>query len=92
MILREIKLNKEGKKDIPPLIEGFEWVTCANYLWEFLTWVSFSVFSLNIFVFFFTICGFLQMKQWALKKHKDMKNAYGDKYPKEIFAFIPYFV
>ena len=91
MILRDIKLNKEGKKDIPPLIEGFEWVTCANYLWEFLTWVSFSVFSLNIFVFFFTICGFLQMKQWALKKHAEMKKTHGENY-KIKYSFIPYIV
>ena len=29
------------------------------------------------------------MREWALKKHRDMRNAYGDKYPKNIFAFIP---
>ena len=92
MILRDIKIKGQGKKYMPPRIEGFELVTCANYMWEFFAWFSFSVFSLNICVIFFTICGFLQMKQWALKKHHDMKNAYGDKYPKNIFAFIPYFV
>ena len=92
MILREIKIKGNGKKYMPPKTEGFELVTCANYMWEFFAWFSFSIFSLNIFVIIFTICGFLQMKQWALKKHKDMKNAFGDKYSKEIFAFIPYFV
>ena len=91
MILREIKLTKEGKKDMPPLIEGFEWVTCANYLWEFVSWISFCVFSLNIFVIFFTICGFLQMSQWALKKHAEMKKTHGDKY-KIKYSFIPYIV
>ena len=92
IILREIKLKGKGKKYMPPRKDGFELVTCANYMWEFFAWVSFSVFSCNIFVVIFTICGFLQMKQWALKKHKDMKMAYGDKYPKEIYAFIPGFV
>ena len=92
MILRDIKIKGKGKKYMPPKIEGFELVTCANYMWEFFAWISFSVFSLNIFVIIFTICGFLQMKQWALKKHSDMKKAYGDKYDKKIFAFIPYFV
>ena len=92
MILRDIKIKGKGKKYIPPKIEGFELVTCANYLWEFFAWFSFSVFSLNIFVIIFTICGFLQMKQWALKKHNDMKKNYGAKYSKEIFAFIPYFI
>ena len=91
-ILREIKIKGKGKKYMPPRTDGFELVTCANYMWEFFAWFSFSVFSLNICVMFFTFCGFYQMKQWALKKHKEMKMAYGDKYPKEIFAFIPYFV
>lgn len=92
MILREIKVKGKGKKYMPPKIEGFELVTCANYLWEFFAWVSFSLFSCNIFVIIFTICGFLQMKEWALKKHMELKRNYGDKYSKEIFAFIPYIV
>ena len=91
-ILREVKIRGKGKKYMPDRTDGFELVTCANYLWEFFAWFSFSVFSLNIFVIIFTICGFLQMKQWALKKHHAMKQAYGDKYPKDIFAFIPYLV
>lgn len=91
-ILRDIKIKGKGKKYMPPKIDGFELVTCANYMWEFFAWICFSLFSLNIFVIIFTICGFLQMKQWALKKHKEMKNVYGDKYPKNIKAFIPYFI
>jgi very-long-chain enoyl-CoA reductase len=92
IILREIKIKGKGKKYMPPRKEGFELCTCANYMWEFFAWVSFSIFSCNIFVVIFTICGFLQMKQWALKKHKDMKNAFGEKYPKNMFAFIPYYI
>ena len=92
IILREIKVKGKGKKYMPPRKEGFEYSTCANYMWEFFAWFSFSVFSCNIFVIIFTICGFLQMKQWALKKHKDMKKNFGEKYPKNIFAFIPYCV
>ena len=92
IILRDIKIKGKGKKYMPPRTDGFELVTCANYMYEFFAWVCFSAFSLNIFVIFFTICGFLQMKQWALKKHAEMRNNYGDKYPKHIFAFIPYFI
>lgn len=92
LILRDIKIKGKGKKYIPPRKEGFEISTCANYMWEFFAWFSFSVFSCNIFVIIFTICGFLQMKQWALKKHHFMKKTFGEKYPKEIFAFIPYVV
>jgi len=92
LLLREIKVKGKGKKNMPPKAEGFQLVTCANYMWEFFAWLSFSIFSLNIFVFFFTVCGFLQMRQWALKKHYEMKNTFGDKYPKNIYAFIPYFI
>ena len=89
IILREVKIKGKGKKYMPPKREGFELCTCANYMWEFFAWVSFSIFSCNIFVIIFTICGFLQMKQWALKKHKEMKRVFGEKYSKDIYAFIP---
>jgi len=92
IILREVKIKGKGKKYMPPKREGFELCTCANYMWEFFAWVSFSIFSCNIFVIIFTICGFLQMKQWALKKHKDMKRVFGEKYSKDIYAFIPYYI
>ena len=92
IILREVKIKGKGKKYMPPKKEGFELCTCANYMWEFFAWVSFSIFSCNIFVIIFTICGFLQMKQWALKKHKEMKRVFGEKYSKDIYAFIPYYI
>ena len=92
IILREVKIKGKGKKYMPPKKEGFELCTCANYMWEFFAWVSFSIFSCNIFVIIFTICGFLQMKLWALKKHKDMKRVFGEKYSKDIYAFIPYYI
>ena len=92
MIMREIKIKGQGKKFLPPKMEGFEMVTCANYMWEFFSWLCFSIFSLNFLVIIFTCCGFLQMKQWALKKHHELKNAYGDEYMKNKYSFIPYLV
>lgn len=92
LILKEMKEKYKGKKGIPPPKEGFEFVTCANYFWEFLAWFCFSVVSLNWAVVLFTCCGFYQMREWAIKKHKEIKNAFGDKYPKERKAFIPFFI
>ena len=92
VILRDVKIRGKGKKYMPPRTGGFELVTCANYLWEFMSWFCFSVFSLNIFVIIFTICGFLIMKKWALARHREMQRVYGDKYPKNLYAFIPSFV
>lgn len=92
LILKEMKQKYKGKKGIPPPKEGFEFVTCANYFWEFLAWFCFSVVSLSWAVALFTCCGFLQMREWALKKHKEIKNAFGDKYPKDRKAFVPFFI
>ena len=88
-ILREMKINGKGKKIMPPKTDGFQYVLCANYMWEFFAWLSFSLFSLNIFVILFTFCGFLQMMQWALKKRNEMQRLLGDNYPKDLYAFIP---
>ena len=74
------------------LPDGFEYVTCANYFWEFLSWLSFSLFSLHWSVFIFTILGFIQMRSWALKKHKEMCLNFGDLYPAQRKAFIPFFI
>ena len=92
LILKEMKEKHKGKKGIPPPKEGFEYVTCANYFWEFLAWFCYSIVSLNWAVVLFTCCGFYQMREWALKKHKEIKNSFGERYPKERKAFIPFFI
>ena len=92
MILRELKLKNNYKKQIPPEKDGFEYVTCANYFWEFLSWLNFSFFCLHWSVFIFTILGFIQMRSWALKKHKEMCLLFGDLYPAQRKAFIPFFI
>jgi len=92
LILKDMKKKLKGKKGIPPPKEGFELVTCANYWWEFVAWICFSIFSCHWSVILFTCCGFYQMRIWALKKHKTMKEAFGDRYPKERKAFIPFFI
>ena len=92
IILRDLKKYNNGKKAPPPNKDGFEVSTCANYFWEFIAWFCFSVFSLHWSIILFTCCGFYQMREWALKKHKLLKEVYGDRYPKERKAFIPYFI
>ena len=92
IILRDLKKYNNGKKAPPPNKDGFEVCTCANYFWEFLAWFCFSIFSLHWSIILFTCCGFYQMKEWALKKHKILNEVYGDKYPKNRKAFIPYFI
>lgn len=91
IILKELKTVNKGKKGIPDG-EGFELVSCANYFWEIISWFCFSVFSSQIIFFGFTILGFIQMKEWAKKKHMDYIKKFGDKYPKKRKMLIPYFI
>ncbi|CAD2217370.1 enoyl reductase [Angomonas deanei] len=47
----------------------FSLVSCPNYFFEVMSWVSFSVGTNMISSWFFTLAGLLQMAEWALKKH-----------------------
>lgn len=74
---------KEGSQDrnIP---RGFlfEYVACPNYTFEVLSWVGFSVFTQIPFAYLFTLIGFLQMADWAQKKHKGYKKQFDADYIK----------
>jgi len=74
---------KEGSQDrnIP---RGFlfELVACPNYTCEVLSWVGFSIFTQIPFAYLFTIIGFLQMADWAQKKHKGYKKQFDTEYTK----------
>ncbi len=91
LILKELKDKNNGEKGIP-YGEGYEFVSCAHYFWEFLAWLFFSIFVNLPSFYLFTLCGFLILRNWAIKRHKDYKKNFGDKYPKERKAFIPFLI
>lgn len=72
---------KEGAQDrsIP---HGFlfDLVACPNYTFEVLSWVGFTIMTGLVFSGLFTLVGFLQMTEWALKKHKGYKKTYDKEY------------
>lgn len=74
---------KEGSQDrnIP---SGFlfNYVACPNYTFEVMSWVGFSVMTQIPFAYLFTLVGFLQMADWAQKKHKGYKKQYEKEYIK----------
>lgn len=83
----------EGSKERPiPSGPLFALVSCPNYTFEVLGWVGFSIFSQILFAYVFAVIGFLQMSDWALKKHRNYIKSYGDKYKrlgrKAIVPFI----
>lgn len=69
------------KRDIP---RGgmFDLVACPNYTFEVLSWVGFSIFTQIPFAYLFTLVGFLQMADWAVKKHKGYKKSFDKEYTK----------
>ncbi|CAI5725112.1 unnamed protein product [Hyaloperonospora brassicae] len=73
----------EGSK-ARPIPDGplFALVSCPNYTFEVLGWVGFSLFTQVAASYVFTAVGFLQMADWALKKHVGYVKSYGDEYKK----------
>jgi very-long-chain enoyl-CoA reductase len=91
LILKKLKENNKGEKGIPHG-EGFEYVSSANYFWEFIAWGCFSIFVNLLSFYVFTWCGFWIMMQWAKKKHADYLKTFADRYPKNRKAFIPFLI
>lgn len=73
----------EGSKARPvPTGPLFALVSCPNYTFEVLGWVGFSLFTQIFASYVFTLVGFLQMADWALKKHRGYIKSDGDAYKK----------
>lgn len=88
LVLRN--LRPRGTKAIGiPFGWGFNFVSSANYTWEILSWVTFSLLVQTLTAWIFTIVATLQMTQWALKKHNNYKKSFKD-YPKMRKAIIPF--
>lgn len=78
------------KREIP---RGFlfDYVACPNYTFEILSWVGFSIMTQLSFSYLFTLVGFLQMADWAVKKHNGYKKTYDTEYTKlKRKAIIPF--
>ncbi|CAI2174492.1 20717_t:CDS:2 [Funneliformis geosporum] len=61
---------------------GFNLVSCPNYLFETIVWLSVCILTKSF-------AGFTQMYLWAVKKHKSYRKEFKD-YPKNRKAMIPF--
>lgn len=84
----------EGSRERPiPSGFGFDLVACPNYLFEGLSWVGFSVMTGMVVSWVFTVVGFAQMLDWALKKDQAYRKQYGDAYKKlRRKALVPFVI
>ena len=74
---------------LSPSRYGFSLVSCANYMFEVLAWISFSMIAGNWLSWLFTLVSGVQMALWAMKKHKAYLKEFPD-YPKGRKAMIPF--
>ena len=74
-----------------PRLHGFNYVSCANYFWEFLAWCCFALVTQTLASFAFTTMSFFRMNSKAQKKHLRYIAEFKNHYPaEERRAFIPY--
>ncbi|GAA5949088.1 hypothetical protein JCM3765_004008 [Sporobolomyces pararoseus] len=82
--------SKGSKTRQIPKGYGFDKVSCANYWFETLAWLSFTGLTLNWAAGLFTVVAVGQMYVWAVKKHRRYRKEFGDKYPRGRKAMIPF--
>lgn len=89
-ILRDLWKPGTNERGIPKGW-GFGLVSCANYFYETLVWLSFSVFSGTFTSYLFLLFSFYQMTVWALQKHARYRKDFKD-YPKNRKAIVPFVI
>ncbi|CAH1759078.1 14021_t:CDS:2, partial [Entrophospora sp. SA101] len=69
MALRNLRPPGTRDRKIP-YGYGFNLVSCPNYSFEILAWISICILTKSLAAYLFTIVGSIQMYLWAIKKHK----------------------
>jgi len=90
LVLRNLRPRGTKQRGIPQGW-GFQLVSCANYLWETLAWITFVVMTQTVTGWVFVAVAFYFMSNWALKKHKLYRKEFPD-YPRIRRAIIPFFL
>ncbi|CRL07044.1 CLUMA_CG020016, isoform A [Clunio marinus] len=75
--------------DSNPFTVLFNFVSCPNYSYEVLSWLSFSFMTQCLPALIFSAVGMYQMTIWALGKHRNYKKEFKD-YPKQRKSIIPF--
>lgn len=68
LVLKKLRKPESTTRGIPYKF-GFDYVSCANYFWEALSWIIFSLIINTTNAWLFTIISVVQMYIWAKKKH-----------------------
>ncbi|KAG7789313.1 hypothetical protein KL945_001861 [Ogataea haglerorum] len=88
-ILMNLRSDGSREKRIPYGF-AFSLVSFPNYFFESLGWLVYAIMINNWSCYLFFIIGTLTMMNWAKQKHRNYKKTFGDKYPKNRKAMIPF--
>jgi len=91
LTLRSLRPEGTRKRAIP-YGYGFSFLSCPNYFFEALAWITFSVMTGSLAASIFALVSISQMTIWAAKKHRNYKKEFGKDYPKGRYAMIPFIV
>jgi very-long-chain enoyl-CoA reductase len=85
---KKLKEDNKGERGIP--VEGmFYYVSCANYFWEIMAWLSFSVFSNHWTSYLFVVMSLFILSKWSMERHMNYIKTFSN-YPRSRKALIPY--
>ncbi|XP_071844587.1 probable very-long-chain enoyl-CoA reductase art-1 [Apostichopus japonicus] len=96
MAFRNLRTPGTKERRIPnatgdPMTILFNLVTCPNYTYETIAWVSFSVMTQCLPALMFGVCGFVQMAIWAKGKHRNYLKEFKN-YPRGRKAILPFLI
>ena len=69
---------------------GFSLVTCADWFWEFLSWICFTMVTQTFWSYCFLLTWFVWHNSKAQERHWSYIAEYRRDYPPERRAFLPY--
>ena len=90
VILRDLRPLNSRVRGIP-YGNIFNYVSCANYFWELLAWLIFSIFTQTLTSYIFFAVSAIQIYLWSIKKHVAYKKEFGDKYPRRK-VLVPFLI
>ncbi|KAJ7119469.1 3-oxo-5-alpha-steroid 4-dehydrogenase-domain-containing protein [Mycena epipterygia] len=67
-------------------------LACPNYFFELVGWGVIGAMSGSLAAGFFFVMSGWQMLVWAVKKHRAYQKEFGDKYPRNRKAMIPFII
>lgn len=94
LALRNLRSDGSRTRRIPyptgnPFTLLFRYVSVPNYTYEIGSWLCFSLMTSTASALVFTVAGFVQMTEWAIKKHVNYRKEFPD-YPKGRRAIVPF--